>query len=55
MPENWPDVIRMTANWPSSAVGIPSGNTYQGAAPQPYGFRSQKVSIDNVAIDRRRS
>uniref|UniRef100_A0A0M3IAD6 Secreted protein n=1 Tax=Ascaris lumbricoides TaxID=6252 RepID=A0A0M3IAD6_ASCLU len=51
MPENWPDVIRMTANWPSSAVGIPSGNTYQGAAPQPYGFRSQKYNAYNDDVE----
>uniref|UniRef100_A0A0N5AT91 Cuticle protein n=1 Tax=Syphacia muris TaxID=451379 RepID=A0A0N5AT91_9BILA len=30
MPQNWPDVMKLTANWPAAAVGLPVA-----AAPQP--------------------
>ncbi|KHN78798.1 Uncharacterized protein Tcan_10149 [Toxocara canis] len=44
MPANWPDAIRMSANWPTSAISLPNNGGYQqqGIVPSPYAFRSQR-------------
>ncbi|VDD92503.1 unnamed protein product [Enterobius vermicularis] len=37
MPPNWPDVMKLTANWPAAAVGLPVA-----AAPVPIVAKSKK-------------
>ncbi|TMS33407.1 hypothetical protein L596_001151 [Steinernema carpocapsae] len=51
MPANWPDVMKVTANWPAAAVGLPVMAPIKKSKKQQNFNNNDETSEDQKLID----